>query len=368
MKVYKGDTDRTTSGVKKTKYLPGETMKKFLLVVIAIVMTLAMLFMTLSGCKNNIQKVGVEDFNVIDMDIGKTMPKTSCSVALQKDMSAYEMFETALNNYYNADFVISQQYGTALTSMGVIKKSQVVDVVKIRDGKGDASGNNLNGATYFADSISYSSVTSLYEKMVIRPDQIAYRNANTSYVSKENTVNVKSWNDIQTNFSDFKDFTEQKHNNPTLLWMYDTREDYVEESSKPVYDAATDTYRFALIFDPIESTKDYIDTMKVQLGENAGMTVKGLDFLQLRLRVVLWSNGMIRNIHITESYDMKLAKGILSINGNVTLKTEVQFSYDRAEAGYELANNIQSFYDTSAVYLKPYGSKSVDKLLSIQTY
>lgn len=343
-------------------------MKKFLLVVIAIAMIVTMLAATLSGCNNKIQEVGIEDFNVIDMNIGKTMPETKNAVALREDMSAYEMFATALDNYYNADFVISQQYGTALTTVGAIKKSQVVDVVKIRDGKGDKSGNNINGATYFADSISYSSVTSLYEKMIIRPDQIAYRNADTKYQKKDNTITVNAWNDIETNFSDVLSFAEAKHNNPTLLWMYDTDEDYLIEYSEPKYDAATGTYRFALIFDPIESTKDYIDTMKVQLSENAGMTVKGLEFLQLRLRVVLWENGMIRNIHITESYNMKLAKGILSIDGNVTLKNEVQFSYDRNEGGYDLAGNINSFYDATSVYLKPYGSKSVDKLLSIQTY
>lgn len=341
-------------------------MKKFFVAMIAIAMIFTGLITAMTGCKQSIQKVGTEDFDIIDMNIGKNMPENVNAVSINEDMTAYEMFDTAIKNYYNADFVISQQYGTALTSMGVVKKSQVVDVAKVRDGKGDASGQNLYGATYFSDSISYSSLAHLYEKMVVYPDQILYRNANTSYLRKENSINVKSWNEVQSSFENLDDFTQKKYNNPTLLWMYDTAEENVQESSEPIYDEKTGTYRFVLLLDPVKATKSYINTMKAQLSENAGMTVNNLEFLQLRLRVVLWENGMIRNIHITESYNMKLSGGLL--NGNVTLKSEVQFSYDRGEAGYNLADNINGFYDTSSVYFKPYGSKSVEKLLSIENY
>ena len=92
------------------------------------------------------------------------------------------------------------------------------------------------------------------------------------------------------------------------------------------------------------------------------MEVNKIDFLQLRIRFVLWANGMIRNVYITESYAMKLGS---VLNSTVTLNTEVQFSYDKTESGYAADEFENSFYNSAALYVKPYGDSAVEKLGSI---
>lgn len=337
-------------------------MKKFLLTIIAIVMVFTVVLTAMVGCSNKVEQVTVGDFDIIEMNIGKEQPLWTNSKPLNSDMSAYEMFSVALDNYYNTDFVISQQYGTALTKAGLITTSQVIDVAKIRSGVGDSTGLNESNATYYADSISYSSITSLYEKTMIKDGEIFYRNADTKYNRRGDTIDIKSWNSITTDFKDIQDYVNKKSNNPTTIWMYDTSEENVEDISQPIYDEATDTYRFAIIFNPVKSTTEYVKTMKQQLSVNAGMEVNKIDFLQLRIRFVLWANGMIRNVYITESYAMKLGS---VLNSTVTLNTEVQFSYDKTENGYAADEFENSFYNSAALYVKPYGDSAVEKLGSI---
>lgn len=329
-------------------------MKKVLISIVIVALMLTVALSAFAGCTPELEELTVDDFEIIDMNIGKDMPAAEGATALKSDMTAFEMLETAVTNYYNAEYAISQLLGSVVTSIGPIKVTQMVDAAKIRSGKGDASGNNANGAKYFADSISYSQFASLYEKIVITPDTpdpIKYRNADTKYARRQDTVEVKEWNGIDTNFDDVADFTAKKSNNPTVLWMYDLQNDYVKEASDPIYDAETKTYRFAIIFDPVKSTTEYVKTMKQQLEVNAGMKVEGLEFLQLRLRVVLWENGMIRNMYITESYKMKLM-GL--IDSAITLNSDVQYSFNPKEAGYDIAENIASIDSDDKTYTKPY--------------
>ncbi len=326
-------------------------MKKSLISILVIVMVLSMSLMAFAACDDGLEEIGVEDFEIAEMNIGKTMPDVEVANPLSADMTAFQMLDASVKNYYDVDYAASQLLGTVLTSVLGIPITQVVDAAKIRSGKGDINGNNANGAKYFADSISYSSVASLYEKIVITPDEIQYRNAKTSYSKRKDAFEIKYWNAIDTNFSDVADFTKKKANNPTILWMYDLQEQYILEASTPVYDKATGTYRFAIIFDPIKSTENYKGTMKQQLEANAGMSVSGIEFKQLRLRVVLWENGMIRNMHITESYKMKIA-GI--IDSTITLQSYVQYSFDKNEAGYDIDENIASITSDDKTYTKPY--------------
>lgn len=326
-------------------------MKKVLISIVVIVMMVTVALCAFAGCTPDLPPLTVDDFEIIEMKIGKEMPTAEGATPLDSSMSSYEMLQTAVANYYNADYAISQLLGSVVTSIGPIKVTQMVDAAKIRSGKGDANGNNANGAKYFADSISYSQFASLYEKIVITPDTIKYRNADTKYIRRQDTVEVKSWNGIDTNFEDVADFTAKKSNNPTVLWMYDLQEDFIQEKSDPKYDEATKTYRFAIIFDPVKSTTEYVKTMQQQLEVNAGMKVEGLEFLQLRLRVVLWENGMIRNMYITESYKMKLAGVIDSV---ITLNSDVQYSFDPNEAGYDIDTNIASIDSEDKTYTKPY--------------
>lgn len=331
-------------------------MKKVLISIVIVAMMLTLSLSAFAGCTHKLDPLSVEDFEIPEMNIGKEMPDTpDGAVALTADMSAFEMLEAAVNNYYLADYAISQLVGSVDTYISALKVTQVVDAAKIRSGKGDATGNNANGATYFADSISYSLFAKLYEKIVINSDNsIKYRNSDCDYVSRTDTLKIKEWYDIQSDFDGIPDFVEKKANNPTILWMYDLQSEFVEDSSTPIYDEETKTYRFALIFEPVKSTEEYVKTMWQQLEANAGMGVKAVDFKQLGFQVVLWENGMIRSMRITESYNMSLDLKVTTLDSLVTLISNVQYSFAPNEKGYDIATNVASIDSNDKIYTKPY--------------
>lgn len=142
------------------------------------------------------------------------------------------------------------------------------------------------------------------------------------------------------NYDSLATLAKENSNNPTILWMYDLQESFIIDQIAPIYDEESKTYRFALKFDAVKSTAEYIKVMQVQLESNAGMSVKQLEFLQLILEFVMWENGTIRSINVNEAYQMKLA-GI--IDSQVKLKATQLFSYDENEAEYKIADHIAQY-------------------------
>lgn len=322
--------------------------KKLFISTLAIVLILSMSIAMFAGCNGNAPEFG-------EQTLGTTKPtNVETSATLTEGMSAFEMLEVGIENFYDADYVASFYNGSVKTKVIGMTITQLVESLKIRKGKGDIEGNNANGASYFADSRSYSSVAKLYEQMIITPDDIRYINATksgTKYDKKTGTWSIKEWNAEQTGYVDVLDFADEKQNNPTILWMYNLKEDYVIPAGKelPVKkNAMSETtavekkdgyYTFTISFDPTETTKDYIGTMKQQLEVNAGMGVDGLTFEELKLEVELWDNGMFKRLFITESYFMKMA-GI--INSSITLYSDTQFTYEEVD-GYKYDENVATF-------------------------
>lgn len=325
-------------------------MKKVLISIIAIVMILTVSIAAFAGCDK-------PNANTDGQQIGKTMPSVDGATAVSADMSAYEMFSTAVQNYYDADFAIMQLWGVVETVVLGIPTTQMVDAAKIRDGKGDATGNNANGATYYADSVSYSRFASLYEKMYITADSVQYKNGkDVKYDASKKSIKFKSWNAIE-DYDSVADMAAAKKSNTTLLWGYDLKEDFVVNSVKPEYIAEENVYKVIVEFDPDKSTVEYADTVKQQL-TNAGQKLNSLDFTKLKFEVYIWENGLIRNMRNVESYKMKLDLGIGLLNSEVSLDSNIQFSYDKNEAGYDLAAEKKSFDDQSDLtYKKPYNMK-----------
>lgn len=323
--------------------------KKILLTSIVIVMILTTVCMALAGCGFKEDKV--KDFTPPEMAIGATMPTWDNMASINKDMSAFQMLQVGMENFYNADYAtIEYNGGVKVTVLG-IPINQVVQSTKIRQGKGDANGNNANGATYFADNKSHSIAAKLYEKFIISPNKYERKTGKSIDYSSPGRKGkngrlgkwtVGSWNEPDT-YSNLQDLVDKNHNNPTILWMYDLQNDFITDKIDPIYDSETKTYRFVLKFDPKKSTEDYIEVMKAQLEGNAGMGVEGLTFLQLILEVVMWENGTIRSINVNEAYKMKMVTPVGKIDSNVNLKATQLFSYDANEAEYKIQDHIDAY-------------------------
>ncbi|MCX4362730.1 MAG: hypothetical protein OSJ74_05050 [Clostridia bacterium] len=329
--------------------------KKILISALVVVLLLSMTMVLFTGC--GFKPEPLEDFSIPEVSIGIENQPTNTE-KINSKMSAFKMLEVATRNFYNAEYaIVEYKGGVNMRIGGAFPVDQEVQSTKIRRGKGDAAGNNANGATYFADNKSYSNFAKLYEKIVISPEKIQWRNADgTSFkrASKKQPKDiwtVDKWNDIDSDFTSIakegeeKSFLNKKSNNPTVLWMYDLQEKFIKGQLEPVYDEATKTYRFALEFDPVESTKEYIKTMKAQLEGNAGMTVEGLEFLQLQLEVVLWENGTFRSITVKEGYKMTMAvtPSFKLSNNIVKLTATQQFSYNANEEGFAIDTYVNNF-------------------------
>lgn len=341
--------------------------KKIAISSLAIVMILSMVIFAFAGCNNKVDYQLTQDFAVPEAYIGaegNSLPTDAVVGGIKPvddKMTAYEMFEIGIQNFYNANYaVIEYSGGVNMTLIG-IKVNQVVQSTKIRQGIGDKDGNNANGATYFADNKSYSTFAKIYEKFVIRTDSfqriaVASKkkgdsdNGTVKYNSSSKYGRLGAWSvDKWGNVADYQNLSElvtTNSNNPTILWMYELKEEYIMGDSviMPAHDADAHIYKFAFEFDPEKSTVEYLKVMKVQLEGNAGMGVDGLQFNKLILEVVMWENGMIRAINVKESYQMKMDVPVLGyIDSVVGLKATQLFSYNPEEAGYKIQEHINSF-------------------------
>ncbi len=328
--------------------------KKILISAIIVVLLLSMSTMLFAGCNKEFVPEPLVDFAIPDVTIGKTLLEDTKPV--DKDMSAFNMLQVASENFYDADYAIIKYQGGVKMRIVAFDVDQEVQSTKIRSGKGDATGNNANGATYFADNKSYSMFAKLYEKMVIAPDRIQWRNAEGTGFKRANKKQPKDiwtvdkWNAIDSDFTsladkdDAKSFLNKKSNNPTILWMYDLQEEFIKGQLEPIYDEATETYRFALEFLPEESTVEYIKTMKDQLENNGGIKVDNLVFKQLVLEVVLWKNGTFRSITVKEAYSMTMKAGPIVLNDTlVKLSATQQFSYNANEEDFAIDTYVNNF-------------------------
>lgn len=332
--------------------------KKIFVSSILVILILSVCLAMFAGCNSGYVIVKATDFDIPDTKFGES--KLENSTPVTADMSAYDMLNVAMENFYNAEYaVVNYQGGVRMKILGTIKVDQEVQSLKIRDGKGDITGKNVNKATYFADNKSYSNMANLYEKMVFGSDgSIQWRNASGTKWEKANPKKnkpekwtVEKWNAIDSDFTSIanegeeKSFLAKNNNNPTIIWMYDLSKENILETFEPKYDETTKTYRFSLKFKPVESTVEYVKTMKSQLENNGGIKVGDLQFKQLVINVVLWEDGTFRTLYVDETYSMTMTpvKGINLKNTIVRLTATQSFSYDPNEEGYDIQTYIDNF-------------------------
>lgn len=313
-------------------------MKKIITAIIAI-MVVALTCVSFVAC-------GGKDIDTtLPEGFGSAQPTQEASVKITSDMSAIEMLMAAEENYYNANFVASTSSGSISTKLlGAVEFKQFVKSDKIRNGSinGDYTqfSNNLSG------SIGTMDLVKIWEETYITKtgdaSEILFRNVSKgNLVTDQNnaTLSIKEGKDFNATetFNDMKSYSDTKAADPSKIWMYDINENtYIaDQTTAPVYDSATKTYSFTIVADPNTSTTEYQKQMMYMLKEQSGLTPGDFRFEEIKLEVVLWENGYIKSLKLTESYFMKVA-GIISTS--ITLNSNTAYSYFSTEEGFTLAD------------------------------
>lgn len=321
-------------------------MKKFITAIIAI-MLVAVLGVSFIACDG-----GDVDLNAPE-GFGEQMPTQEAKVKITSDMTATQMIMAAAENYYNADFVASTGAGKIDTEVLSMKFTQFVNSDKIR--KGSVTGgkytqfsNNLSGSIGVADLVK------IWEETYIIKDangeDIRYRSVDKNDLSvdkKNTTVNIKDGKTFKATekFDNFADYQDAKAANPSLIWMYEINEDTViaDKCTKPVYDETTKTWSFKVVANPDTSTTEYQKQMMFMLKEQSGFDPSEFAFQTIELNVVMWENGYIKSLDLTESYFMKIDLKIFELKTTITLNSHTVYTYFDTEEGFtstDLANKI----------------------------
>lgn len=317
-------------------------MKKIITAIIAI-MVVALTCVSFAACDNKVDISGPEGF-------GETMPTQEPAVAVNADMSAVEMIMAAEQNYYNAQFLASTSSGKLDTKVLGLTFTQFVNSDKIRQGSVKSGeytqfSNNLSGSIGAIDLVKIWEET--YIKKTASGDDIRFRNVAKGDLSVNKstaTLSIKDGKTFQATdrYTDFATYQNEKAANPELIWMYEINEDTViaDQCTAPVYNAEDKTYSFTIVADPSLSTTEYQKQMMYMLKEQSGIDPAEFAFETIKLEVVMWENGYIKSLDLTESYYMKIDV-LIKINTTITLNSHTVYSYFDKEEGFtstDLAN------------------------------
>ncbi|MGN0771319.1 MAG: hypothetical protein ACI4MI_01905 [Christensenellales bacterium] len=315
-------------------------MKKHVSILAIIIIAVVMGTMFV-GCNGTFDDVVISDFTPEEMTMGTVKPTATPVTAIDENSTATEMFYAAVDNFYGATYVSTYLKGNVETKIAGLSVNQLVVGNKVREGKGGEAGT-----TYFVDNRSYSMFAQVYEETYVDANGKAYiRNAsNVKYTSKNDASGKgidgwkKSFGAAET-FNTVPALVAVKVNDPTKIWMYDTDvEGAIAQISKPEKVEGKDQYKFSIIFDLDKVTQNYKAVMEYMLNQSVGC--EGLNFLGLKFDIVVWDNGYLADLYITEQYEVKIAN---VIDSAIELKSRQQYSYNPAEAGYTMAEKNDYF-------------------------
>lgn len=286
-------------------------MKKCLITLASLMLIVATTF-ALAGCSS-------ANDRRINNNIGTKMPSLSPTKQVNATMSAYDMYLAVLENHNATPFVASHQSGDIITKPLGMTTTQALDVRKARKG-------NL----YYMDN--YTSTIKeilginikLMEETVIENGNIRYRVSDGCNVGENGVLTAKKWMPT-AQYDSYDSLVAAKPNDPTKLFMYIANPDTIVSSIAPEFDKKTKQYTFTLTLDPAKANVDYSKVVAQQL-ENNGFKNPSLTFTKTVLEFIVWENGFIRGINISEAYKFKS-----SISGSSSMEARANFSYDESE-------------------------------------
>lgn len=330
-------------------------MKKFT-VITAIILLVAMVSVVLISCKDE-TPVNTGDYKrpEVTEGFGSTDGLTAAN-AINKDMSAIQMLEAGVANFYDQGYVATVNGGQIDTQIKVLGIpmgfTQFVQSITVRNGSANGDyqlfNDNVSGSIKEGGGIPIDIriwEETLYKKTGSTEeikfhsgtdkDMVAAKDENGNYTMY--FQEGKTFKPVET-FSNLDDYKNAKAANPTLIWMYDINEDtYLPDgTTAPVFDEATKTYSFTVAAHPENATKEYQKQMMYMLEKQSPVKPDEFRFESIKMTVTMSENGFITKVSIEESYYLKIVGGL--VKSTVTLKSDRYFSYQENEKGMEKAN------------------------------
>ena len=324
-------------------------MKRFAMIAIAaaLAVVMAFSFVACGGSSMNLRS-----------EVANVAPKLDPTVEINGDMSAIEMLNAAVANYYGADFAIARTSGSLSTEVIGMKLTQFVKSVTIRDGASDADNKlfyqNQSGTVKDGSFLGAAIDIKIWEETdyVKSGDSVNmyFRSANSKsltaqkYNDTDGTITDTwfEWNNGTADFTDvltynsLDEYANERYADPTKIWMYVINENTIlnDKTVAPKLETDPDTgaqYYTLSVSGNVDKTSDnysvaeYEEQMLYML-KSQGQTPSKFEFTEIRLDVQVWPNGFLRQVVVTESYEMGLAGDL--IDSVVTLTSTKAFFFD----------------------------------------
>ena len=322
-------------------------MKRFAMIAIAaaLAVVMAFSFVACGGSSMNLRS-----------EVANVAPKLDPTVGINGDMSAIEMLNAAVENYYGADFAIARTSGSLTTEVMSMMLTQFVKSVTIRDGASDADNKlfyqNQSGTVKDGGMLGAAIDIKIWEETdyVKSGDSVNmyFRSANSKsltaqkYNDTDGTITDTwfEWNNGTADFTDvltynsLDEYANERYADPTRIWMYVINENTIlnDKTVAPKLETDPDTgaqYYTLSVSGNVDKTSDnysvaeYEEQMMYML-QSQGQNPSDFYFTEIKLDVQVWPNGFLRQVKVTESYYMELMGFVSSV---VTLTSTKAFFF-----------------------------------------
>lgn len=293
------------------EFIMKRTLKSFF--VSALLVLICFSFV---ACANDLDNIST------DSSFGGRCPeKVSTKYKINSTMTALQMYEAGVKNFNDANYVAAKQLGNITTKSLLGTMNQKLDSTKIKQ-------NDRNYLDSYTFTVSGSPKIKICDQSIYENGRYRVRSADQKKISVVGeTVTVAQWPTPET-FNSLREGLNKYPNDPTRINMYIINKDTVTSSTKPIFDAKNKTYSFDLVLDTTTATVDYLKNMSYNTNKGGISTKPGdIKFTRLKIKVVMWDNGLIKTIGSDEAYEVKA----LGTTNKTTLLATTYFSYDTSE-------------------------------------
>ncbi len=299
-------------------------MKKSTKFIIVATVAVLLIF-SITACNVNIQNTDI---------IGETLPADiEVTYSINENMSAWEMFEAGVKNYYD------QKY-TAMLTIGEAKagdEESPLAKMNIESVKIVQNGNIYSKNTVIVtDSPVLVIVRGFAEsatEVAVINDTVTRREAK-SFGETDGIYGVKEWDEkITMSYADY--YTGYTLDDPKKLFTFNHTAETVDASVTTAPVDEGDYYTFTIGFDLVASVGDYGKVIiENALSENKREGA-GVELTKHYYKVTMWKNGLIRSYENCDQYTIIAPSDAFVNNQQTTNNTTVYFSYNEKEMVFD---------------------------------
>ena len=295
-------------------------MKKFCKIIFVATLTVLLIF-SIAACNVNVETPDI---------IGATLPKDiEVTYSINENMSAWEMFEAGVKNYFD------QKYTAMLT----------VGEAKAGDEDSPLANMNIQSIKIVQDGNIYSKNTVVVTEspvlvivrgfaesaveVAIIDDTVTRREAK-SFGEVDGVYGVKEWGDkITMSYSEY--FPGYTLDDPKKLFTFNHTAETVDNeiTTQPVDEG--DYYTFTIGFNLTTSLGDYGDVIVENALSEDKREGAGVELTKHYYKVTMWKNGLIRSYENCDQYTIIAPSDMFVNNQQTTNTTTVYFSYNENE-------------------------------------